>query len=160
VRFFEAVKNYDRVIPVFFINPEIITEYEVEGLRLDLLLSVLRKLDQELKEAGGRLFVFYDAPKNVMEELIKEHSVSAVYTNRAYSFTGEAIDKKVKSICSRLSVKYLEFSDNFLVKPEEVPFKKVFRYFFESWKGRVQLKSVGTVSRIISHIQKWEELKM
>lgn len=56
--FLEAAKNCETLIPVFFVNPEIIDKYEVKGPKLNILVSALKALDQELKKKLADAFLF------------------------------------------------------------------------------------------------------
>ncbi|HAR35842.1 MAG TPA: deoxyribodipyrimidine photo-lyase [Acidobacteria bacterium] len=130
----EACKKSQEVIPVFILDQELLQELEGPASRNGFLLDCLRQLNHRLEKKGSRLYGFYGQPERILDRLISELKVEAVYTNRSYSWQGERTQKKVEALCQKKGIIFKDFNDSLLVPPEKIQARKVYSPFFRLWR--------------------------
>jgi deoxyribodipyrimidine photo-lyase len=84
------------------------------------LLASLGDLDEQLAAAGGRLFRFEGRPDEVVERLIAEAGVEAVFANRDYTPFSRQRDDEIAAVCAASGVPFETVADALLTEPEEV----------------------------------------
>jgi deoxyribodipyrimidine photo-lyase len=130
----------EEVIPVFIFIPSLLEKFGKRKDRLGFIVSALRKLDEDLRELGGKLYVFRGEPDEVFPYLIKTSQAQAVFTNKALSFLGEEFERKVKTFLRSHGVDFNYYLGNFLCDVTKIPFKKVYSHFFKEWIKGLRLE--------------------
>jgi len=130
----EACKKSQEVIPVFILDQNLLQELEGPASRTGFLLDCLRQLNHQLEKKESRLYSFYGHPEGVLDRLISELKVEAVYTNRSYSWKGERTQKKVEVVCRKKGVIFKDVNDSLLVPPGKIEARKVYSPFFRLWR--------------------------
>ncbi len=146
--FYYACKNSLEIIPVFIFIPELLEKFKSYGKRLGFIVDCVRYLDNKLKEKEGKLFCYYDSPEKVFDYLINKYQPEAIFTNQAFSYTGEEIEKKVRRICLDKKIEFYSFLNNFLCDIRKIPYKKVFSHFYKYWQANLNLKIYETPKKI------------
>lgn len=136
----EAVKKSLEIIPVFIFIPEILEKFKSYDSRTAFIIDSLVYLTEEIKKLGGNLFVFHDTPENVFDQLIEKYKPEAVFTNKAFSWTGEEIENRIAKLCKDKGVDFHSFADNFLSHITKIPYRKVFTSFFNEWRKNLDLE--------------------
>lgn len=90
-----ALAAAERVIPLFVLDPALLTSRNVGERRTAFLFEGLRQLDADLRQRGSRLFVRHGAPAAVIAELCRATDAVAVCAERDYSPYAVARDKAV-----------------------------------------------------------------
>lgn len=139
----EALKNSRELIPIFIFIPSLIDKFKAHDKRLGFIVDCLRRLSKEIEEAGGTLFCFHDEPENVFSLLLEKYKPDAVFTNKAFSYNVESIEKRVERLCIERGVSFNSVIDNFLVNPFRIPFRKIYTPFYKLWKEQVELEVVN-----------------
>lgn len=101
----EALKNSERVIPIFILTPEQLdkkkNKYKSNNA-VQFMITSLKELNNELHKHKSRLFYFYGVPDKVISKLLNNNkSIEAVYVNMDYSPYSIARDKKIKEVCDK-----------------------------------------------------------
>jgi deoxyribodipyrimidine photo-lyase len=131
----EAVKNSKEVFPIFIHDTRAIDEFGVEDPRFGFIREALETIDREqLWEVGGRLTVYQWKPEQIVENLIAQYQIDAVYLNRSYSPRGKERDDAILGICDDHGVDIHTFQDFLLVEPHECEQRKVFTPYSMLWK--------------------------
>ena len=96
---YHALKKGIPVLPIFIFDKNILNKLEdKQDARVEFIHSTIAKLNEQLKELGSSIKVFYSTPEKVFIELIKEYIVTSVYTNHDYEPYAIYRDEQVKSI--------------------------------------------------------------
>ena len=133
---YHATAESSEVIPLYILEDKILSRHPSKSKRLGFFVNALHNLDSELRKLGSYLLVLRGKANEIIPELIKTHKVDAVYTNRAYGFSGVKRDIDVEHKCKSLGVAFKKFEDTFLVPPEEIEQRKVFTPFYRLWQGK------------------------
>jgi len=84
------------------------------------MIQSLRDLHNELIKKGGRLYLFKGIAETVVEMLIKEENINAVFFNRDYTPFSSMRDTNIKKICNQYNVDCNIYADALLNEPEMV----------------------------------------
>ena len=131
---------------VFIFDKQILEELEDEAdARITFIYDSLKQLDDQLKEQGGRLHVYYGEPLKIWKELIASSSCQSVYTNRDYEPYALDRDKKVEALLKKNSISFQTYKDHVIFESHEVlkadgdPYT-VFTPYKRRWLERVDSK--------------------
>lgn len=145
---FEACQNSFEVIPVFIFIPSILERFKSYDRRTGFLIESLKHLSKEIEKKGGRLYCFHDEPQRVFLTLIRKYGIQAIFTNRAFSWSGEEVEETVKKLCLNEGVDFVTFNDNFLAEIDKIPYRKIYSKFYRYWEQNLRLTEVSSPERI------------
>lgn len=115
----QALQSSQQVIPCFIFNP---TQLENHRYRsqpgLQFMVESLTDLDQQLAKYGCQLSVFHGAPETVLEEIIQQHKINAVFVNRDYTPFSIRRDARLKACCEANQLEFHSCNDLLLIEPE------------------------------------------
>lgn len=114
----EALNNSDTVICCFIMTPTQLTnknDYKSNNA-IQFMFESLDELDQDLRNKSSKLFYFYGEPHKVINKLINQHKIDAVYINADYTPYSIKRDNKIKSICQKKKISFHIFHDDLLHK--------------------------------------------
>jgi len=145
-----ALKESDYVIPIFIFNPLQIDDgnkYKSNNC-VKFMCECLDELDKELQKNSSRLFIFYDEPENVIENLIKkDNEIRSVYINLDYTPFAKLRDKKIKKVCDKYKIKFYSYEDYLLTGKDKIvnssnkPYVKFTPFYKQAIK--LNIKSVS-----------------
>ncbi|MCE5293019.1 MAG: DNA photolyase family protein [Chlamydiales bacterium] len=114
-----ALEHSQTVIPSFIFTPEQIDHNEYRSDHcLQFMIESLQDLQGELVSKNGKLYLFYDHPEKVIQELVQSQKIDAVVVNRDYTPFSRQRDKKIADACKKLNVAFHDFDDVLLHPPE------------------------------------------
>ncbi|MEQ9618935.1 MAG: deoxyribodipyrimidine photo-lyase [Deltaproteobacteria bacterium] len=145
-----AAAESAEIIPLYVLEDKILAQYPSKSRRLGFFVDALHNLDSELRKLGSRLLVLRGKAEEIIPEMIKTQKVEAVYTNRAYGFSGVKRDIGVEHECKSLGIAFKKFEDTFLVPPEEIEQRKVFTPFYRLWQGKKKRTVLLSPEKIVS----------
>lgn len=116
----EAVESADQVVPVFILDPTILTHSTTGQARTRFLFEALGDVDASLRQRGSRLIVRHGQPVAELERLIDETGATAVFFGREYEPYGRERDAKVTAALEKRGVSVEPFSDHLLTEPEDI----------------------------------------
>ncbi|MBC7805495.1 MAG: deoxyribodipyrimidine photo-lyase [Akkermansiaceae bacterium] len=116
----EAVKSAETVVPVFVLDPTILTHQTTAPVRARFLFESLRSLDDELRKIGGRLIIRHGKPLEELERLVHETGATALFFGREYEPYGRERDKTISAAMKERGVTVTETDDHLLTEPGEV----------------------------------------
>lgn len=118
---YEALSAKLPVIPIFIFDKNILDKLENrKDHRVSFIHNTLQELNQKLVDIGSGVKVFYGYPVDIFKELMKEHDVQHVFTNRDYEPYAQKRDEEVKKLLESSGVKFLDFKDHVLFERKEV----------------------------------------
>jgi len=138
----EACKSYHTVIPVFIYSPNEYGGWPPGAANRWWLHQNLLSLGQSLQNCGSQLKLFEGNALSVIEQLVAEQNISAVYCNRVNEPALLARDEKIEKQLTRKGVDFFRFNDRTLVDINEIQTKtgspyKVFTPFYRSWRKQL-----------------------
>lgn len=117
-----ALNEHDKVLPCFIFDPRQTTDkntYKSESGFVFLKAS-LADLNEQLHQRDGRLYTFEGIAHEVVDTLLKNHDIDAVYVNRDYTPFSIARDEKIEAVCKKHKVDFKSFDDALLHPPEMI----------------------------------------
>ncbi len=137
---FEALNSGYPVIPLFIFDSNILTKLEdTEDRRVDFIYQALQHLNSELQQHGSQLCMLHGNPSDIVNTLITEHNIKAVYANRDYEPYAQERDGIVQSILQQKNIRLNLYKDQVIHEPEDIiksdlsPYS-VFTPYSKSWK--------------------------
>ena len=116
-----ALKNSKTVLPCFIFDPRQILNNKYKSKNaIEFMIESLIDLDKELHKKKSKLHIFSGIAEKVIEKLIKQEKIEAVYINKDHTPFSKKRDKNIQRICTKYAVKYLDFDDALLTKPGSV----------------------------------------
>lgn len=115
-----ALKTSESVIPAFIFTPEQIEQNPFKSDRcLQFMVESLSDLKNQLKEKGGKLFIFKGKPEEIVSKCIRELNIEAVIVNRDYTPYSQQRDKQLDKVCKASHISFFSFDDALLNPPED-----------------------------------------
>lgn len=130
----KAIKQCKNALyPVFIFTPEQISnenKYRSQNA-INFMLDSLEDLSKQLSAKGGKLFTFYGHTETVLQHLIEELDIDAIFFNRSYTPFAKLRDKKIENIANSKKKKILQYGDAYLCEPRTLqkPYQKFTPYF-------------------------------
>lgn len=111
----------DYVIPCFILDDRQLYNNPYRGDNaVQFMIQSLRDLNNELVKKGSRLYLFKGIAEDVVETLIKEENINAVFFNRDYTPFSTMRDGKIREICKRYNRDCNIYADALMNEPEMV----------------------------------------
>ena len=141
-----ALNESNSVIPAFIFTPEQIEKnpYRSDAC-LQFMIESLEDLSEQLKTKGGKLYLFFDSPENVVEKCIKKLQIDQVVVNRDYTPYSTKRDATIEAVCKKHKISFKVYDDALLHPPEDTlkadgkPYSIFTPYFRNASKLKVEL---------------------
>ncbi len=152
---YHALKSDKPVQCVFIFDKDILNKLPKTDARVSFIFDQISRLDTELKEQGSSLKVYYDKPSNAWSQILSEHKVSTVYTNRDYEPYAKVRDEKIKSHLEKSKIGFKTYKDHIIFEKEEVtkddglPYT-VFTPYKRKWLKKLETRMKGRSSYYFS----------
>ncbi len=116
-----ALQDELPVLPIFIFDKEILDKLPEDDARVSFIHDTLQKMRDELQEENGSsIAMYHGTPEKVFKDLIKDHKVGKVFTNRDYEPYAKERDKKIKSLLDDNDIEFLDFKDQVIFEKDEV----------------------------------------
>lgn len=138
-----ALENAREVVLCFIFSPEQIENNPYRSDHcLQFMIESLEDLENEIISKGGKLYLFYDKPENIVAELIKKQHVDAVVVNTDYTPYSIKRDQKIDEVCKNLGISFYSFDDVLLHPPDKTVKKdgKPYTVFTPFYRNAIQLE--------------------
>ena len=138
-----ALQAHDRVACVYIHAPEEEAPWSLGAASRWWLHHSLAALDRDLRKRGSVLLIWHGAAVRVLDDLIRQGDVAAVYWNRLYEPALTARDTRIKLALRERGIVAESFNAALLFEPwqiqtqQETPYK-VFTPFWRSAQARLQ----------------------
>jgi deoxyribodipyrimidine photo-lyase len=138
---YTALENAKQVVPVFILDPAILSRHDTGPRRVEFLYAALGALDRALRARGSYLVVRCGEPLEQLGRLAQETGATALYFSREYSPAGRARDARA---IKQLSLECHACRDHLIAEPESVRTKmgapySVFTPYFRVWQEQPTL---------------------
>lgn len=118
-----ALNESKNVIPIFIFNPKQIDDnnkYKSNNC-VQFMCECLDELNIELNKKKSRLFLFYDDPSIVIENITKSvPDINAVYITMDYTPFAKTRDSELSETCSKLGIDFVTREDHLLTGVNQV----------------------------------------
>ncbi len=144
---FHALKSKHPVVPIFIFDSDILDKLKKPfDARVSFIHQQLLQLDQQLRQLGSGLQIYYGQPKKVWVEILKEFEIAEVFTNRDYEPYAQARDEQIKELLSKENIPFKSFKDHVIFEKKEVVKKDglpytVFTPYSKIWKAKLLNKA-------------------
>ncbi|WP_258103364.1 deoxyribodipyrimidine photo-lyase [Marinoscillum sp. MHG1-6] len=139
---FYALSDQYPVLPVFIFDRNILDELQDEhDSRVTFIHDQVTRLNEELKQFGSGLKVLYDTPEHAYQQLLDQHDINAVFTNRDYEPYAKERDKRVEDVLTKKNISFFTFKDHVIFEQGEIlndqnePYK-VFTPYKRRWLSK------------------------
>ncbi len=140
VGFSLACKECEQVIPLFILDTKVFEGFPKDDPRQGFQREALESLESALTKIWGTLYVEYGDASKMIEKVLSENPIDAVYHNRSYGHGSVTRDKVLRKICEEKNLKYSACTDYLMLEIDVVETRKVFTPFFKKRLPRVQQK--------------------
>ncbi len=116
-----ALNDSENVIPCFILDKKQLenNKYRSDYL-VEFMINCLKDLDTDLIKKGGKLYIFYDNSEQVVENLLSQNNIQAVFFNADYTPFSRKRDENIEMICRKKGVECNIFHDALLNPPGAV----------------------------------------
>lgn len=120
VGLFHALKSGYKVLPLFIFDENILHELPENDARVQFIHQELSKINQELLQHNVSILVKKGNPEVVWQELLRSHSIKAIYTNSDYEPYALERDKKIEKLAQENQIPFYTFKDQVIFEPHEI----------------------------------------
>jgi deoxyribodipyrimidine photo-lyase len=118
---YEALKSGSEVQSIFIFDTEILDKLsDKKDARITFIHTELMRLNEELKEHGSTLKVYYGNPTKLWQQILKKLQPTAVYTNRDYEPYAKERDAEVARLLDSHNVSFHTFKDHVIFETDEI----------------------------------------
>ncbi|GGF18707.1 cryptochrome/photolyase family protein [Echinicola rosea] len=136
---FYACQNEKNVLPLFIFDTDILDELEDKtDARVTFIHRQLKGLHEQLQAKGSSLLIKIGNPLAIFKQLVEQHAISAVYTNRDYEPYAIARDQEISELLKERNIDFLDFKDQVIYEKNEIlnesgDFYKVYTPYKNTW---------------------------
>lgn len=117
----EALKQSEQVLPLFIFTIEQVRENDYASKRaIRFMAQSLVELDKSLRDKKTMLWVDSGKTEAVLEKLIDQHKIEAIFSNTDYTPYSRKRDKNLKSLATLKGIQWHQSHDSLLATPGEV----------------------------------------
>ena len=117
--FYKALTSGHKVLPLFIFDTEILDSLPKEDKRIVFIHRQISKIKKAMQSFGG-LSVFHGKPLEIMESLISQHKIDAVYANHDYEPYAIRRDLQISEMLNKKGIDFHTFKDQVLFEKSEV----------------------------------------
>lgn len=118
---YKALTSEHKVIPLFIFDADILDKLPKDDARVTFIHSELEKIYHTLQEQHDVSFmVRHGNPLEVLQKIIQEYTITAVYTNHDYEPYAIARDKEVQEFLENNQIAFHSFKDQVIFECDEV----------------------------------------
>ncbi|MEE2772807.1 MAG: deoxyribodipyrimidine photo-lyase [Bacteroidota bacterium] len=109
------------VLPIFIFDPEILDSLPEDDARVSFIFEKLQSMRNTLQEEhGSSVAMYHGTPEKIFKQLLKEHTVQKVFTNRDYEPYAKERDEKIRKMLEKEAVEFCDFKDQVIFEKDEI----------------------------------------
>lgn len=142
VGLFKALSNNKEVQPIFIFDKNILEDLPENDQRVLFIHQEIKRIKEQYADQGSDLWVFYGTPVSIFKDIIHEHDIEKVYTNRDYEPYARERDKEVLNLLKKKDIEFIGAKDHVIFEKNEVlkddgdPYR-VFTPYMKTWKEKL-----------------------
>lgn len=140
---YHALASGQPVLPVFIFDTNILGALgNKKDSRVHFIHDALTAIQKELVKAGSSLVVLHGTPKDCFKKLLREYSISSVYTNHDYEPFASGRDEAIKNLLNENGAGFYTYKDQVIFEKSEVvkengePYT-IYTPYSRRWKEKV-----------------------
>jgi deoxyribodipyrimidine photo-lyase len=103
----KALKNSDNVIPIFIFTPEQLKDNDYKSNNcVQFMVESLIELNNELLKYKSKLYFFYGTPHIILDKIMKNIEIDALYVNMDYTPYSVNRDNLIKNVCDKYDIQF------------------------------------------------------
>jgi deoxyribodipyrimidine photo-lyase len=117
-----ALEQSKFVIPIFIFDPRQISktnQYRSMNC-MQFMIESLQDLKKQLKKKNAHLYLFYGVAEKIIENLINEIPIDAVFINKDYTPFSLKRDEAIEKVCISSHINFHAMHDALLINPDEI----------------------------------------
>lgn len=117
--FSECLKNCETIIPLFIFTPtQVDNKNTYKSLpSIQFMIESLDDLNTQLKKKQGALITKYGSIDKVLNTMIQNDTIDAIYVNCDYTPYSKTRDKKIEQLCKNKGIHFHSYHDVCLFTP-------------------------------------------
>jgi deoxyribodipyrimidine photo-lyase len=118
-----ALEQSEKVVPIFIFDPAQTDQTKNDYFSapaFTFLLNSLAELNEDLNHRQSQLYIFSGQPDDVVDELIQQDQVDAVFVNKDYTPFARKRDGAIDEVCQKHNVPFFRYDDCALSKLEDI----------------------------------------
>ena len=116
-----ALRDDLPVLPIFIFDKEILDKLPEEDARVTFIFETLQDMRKKLQDDhGSSIAMYHGTPEDIFKDLINDHSISKVFTNRDYEPYAKDRDEKIQNLLEHNDIEFLDFKDQVIFERDEV----------------------------------------
>lgn len=114
-----AQKICQQILPCFIFDPRQVENnpYRSE-FAVQFMMESLQDLQNQLAEKGGKLYLFYGKPEEVLSKIFRATPFDALFVNRDYTPFSKKRDEDINNFCKNRNITFYSLDDALLTQPE------------------------------------------
>ena len=118
---YRALKDKNPVLCLFIFDRAILDKLDDKtDARVTFIYQIIEGLDKELKNHGSSLLVKYANAEKAWDEVLKEYTVEAVYTNHDYEPYAKQRDEAIEAKLKKHDIGFRTYKDQVIFEKGEV----------------------------------------
>ena len=166
VGFYNALKSDVPVLPIFIFDEEILEKLPKNDARLTFIHETLQKMRASLeKDYNSGIAMYHGKPIDIYKKLIKEYTITKVFTNRDYEPYAKERDAEIQQLLNENNVEFETFKDQVIFEKNEVTKKDglpyvVYTPYMKVWKEKFKTYNLDFfyTSSFLQHLVKDKKL--
>ncbi|WP_336094360.1 DASH family cryptochrome [Leeuwenhoekiella sp. CH_XMU1409-2] len=141
---FKASKNAKRLAAIYCFDPRQFQEDQfgfkkTERFRAQFLIETVTELREHLAELNIPLYIYNEQPEDILPQLMERLQIDQLFFQEEWTSEEQEVTRKVKESCSA-SVTFFESYDQFLIHPEDLPYKSIeaIPNVFTQWRKKCE----------------------
>ncbi|MGC8739165.1 MAG: cryptochrome/photolyase family protein [Candidatus Hydrogenedens sp.] len=115
-----GAKVCQQILPCFIFDPQQIENNPYRGnFTVQFMVESILDLQKELLNNGGKLYLFYGKPEEVLFKIFKQIPFDALFINRDYTPFSKKRDEDISNFCKKHNITFYSLNDVLLTQPED-----------------------------------------
>jgi deoxyribodipyrimidine photo-lyase len=116
-----ALRQSRQVMACFMFDPRQVEAHAYQSQPgLQFMQEAVTELQQEIVKHGGKLYLLFGRPDQLLQQLQQQHAIQAVFVNRDYTPFSRQRDQDLQQQCLQLGLDFHSHDDLLLNAPEQV----------------------------------------
>lgn len=118
----QAREQSEEVVPVFIFDTKQIGNHNKYRSvnAIQFMIESLQDLSMQLEQHKGKLYLLYGETHELVDQLIKDYAIDALFSNADYTPFAQERDKKLAKIAHTHGIAWLQYHDALLTYPGQV----------------------------------------
>lgn len=117
---FSALSENNNVLPIFIFDEAILNRLSKNDARVSFIHESLEAMRTELHKHQRELSIYHGNPKEVFQNLIENHTITKVYTNRDYEPYATKRDEEIERLLATNNIEFNTYKDQVFFEKNEI----------------------------------------